>query len=147
MTTHTFHYEGNWSGGRRGKGQIQAGNLSSVLSTPASMDGLGQGTNPDELLLSAAGSCYMMTLAFALERRDISFKDLSVTSTGTANDNGGLHFEKIVHHPRIVLDQDVDEALIEQVEKLVKLSESRCMVSKALKGNVEIEVKAEIIER
>lgn len=141
MAEHVFHYEGNWSGGRRGKGYIQSGNLSSALSTPASMGGLGEGTNPDELLVSAAASCYMMTLGFALERKGVPVKELTLTSTGVASDKGGLHFEKIVHHPRIVLDAGAE---IEEVRELVKAAESRCMVSKALQGNVEIQVEADI---
>ncbi|HET7657060.1 MAG TPA: OsmC family protein [Bacillales bacterium] len=146
MAEHTFHYEGSWSGGRQGKGHIQSGNLSSVLSTPKQMDGLGEGTNPDELLVSAAGSCYLMTLAFGIERKGVPVKELTITSMGIASDKGGLHFERIIHHPRIVLEAGADDDLIEKVEELVKASESRCMVSKALRGNVDVSVEAEIVQ-
>lgn len=147
MAQHTFHYEGSWHGGRNGKGQIKVGNLSSVISTPASMNGLGEGTNPDEMLVGAAASCYMMTLAFALERKGVPVEELTVASTGTASDEGGLHFEKIVHYPHIVLPAEADDKQIEKVYELVKLSESRCMVSKAMKGNVEIKVEAGVEKR
>lgn len=147
MAEHLFHYEGNWSGGRKGKGKIASGNLSSVITTPASMGGPGEGTNPDELLVSAAGSCYLMTLAFGLEREGISPEELSITSSGTASDEGGLHFKEIVHYPKIVLPTDADEQLETKVHELVKRSESRCMVSKALSGNVDVVVKASVERR
>ena len=35
------------------------------------MDGPGIGTNPDEMLLGAAATCYMITLAAMLERSQI----------------------------------------------------------------------------
>ncbi|HEX7066191.1 MAG TPA: OsmC family protein [Bacillales bacterium] len=147
MAEHLFHYEGSWDGGRQGKGQIAAGNLSSVITTPASMGGSGEGTNPDELLLSAAGSCYLMTLAFGLEREGISTKALRITSSGTASDEDGLHFKEIVHYPQIVLEKDANEQLIAKVHELVKRSESRCMVSKALQGNVDVIVEAKVERR
>lgn len=147
MAKYVFHYEGDWEGGRKGKGRMAAGNLSSVITTPASMGGSGEGTNPDELLVSAAGSCYLMTLAFALEKERIPVVEFKVTSAGTASDEGGLHFEKIVHYPRIVIPADADENLEEKVHELVKVSESRCMVSKALQGNVDVIVEASVDRR
>ncbi|HET7579917.1 MAG TPA: OsmC family protein [Bacillales bacterium] len=144
MAEHTFHYEGSWNGGREGKGRIKSGNLSSVISTPASMNGLGEGTNPDELLLGAAGSCFLMTLAFVFERAQIEVKELTVASTGTVSESGGLHFKKIVHRPHILLPVDTD---LEKIDALIKKAESRCMVSKALHGNVEILVEPEVETR
>ncbi len=35
------------------------------------MDGPGVGTNPDEMLLGAAATCYIITLAAMLERSNI----------------------------------------------------------------------------
>lgn len=144
MAEHTFHYKGSWEGGRAGRGQIKVGNLESVISTPASMNGLGEGTNPDEMLLGAAGSCYLMTLAFALERSGMNVETLTLASTGTVSEEGGLHFEKIIHKPYIVLSSDAGDSEIEKVHQLVKISEERCMVSKALHGNVEVSVQPEV---
>lgn len=144
MAEHTFHYEGSWEGGRAGRGQIKVGDLSSVISTPASMNGLGEGTNPDEMLVGAAGSCYLMTLAFGLESEGVSVEELTMKSMGTASEEGGLHFEKITHRPHIVLSAEADEDQVKKVNRLVEKSEERCMVSKALRGNVEVTVEAEV---
>jgi peroxiredoxin-like protein len=64
MGEHTFHFEGTWDGGYKGEGQITVGNLSTVISRVKSMDGLGEGTNPDEMLIGAAGSCFLMSLTY-----------------------------------------------------------------------------------
>ena len=51
-----------WSGGRLGSGRVAVGGEAFAFSVPASMGGLGTGTNPEELLLTAVGSCYTATL-------------------------------------------------------------------------------------
>ena len=42
------------------------------------MDGPGIGTNPDEMLLGAAATCYIITLAAMLERSGISHEGLEL---------------------------------------------------------------------
>ncbi len=144
MAQHVFTYEGSWQGDRSGQGEISVGGLQSVVTTPAQMGGPGQGTNPDEMLLGAAATCYMMTLAFALASRKVPYERLRVSSTATFNDEGGLHCERIVHKPHVVLPSNASDADVAKVHDLVKLAESRCMVSKALMGNVEILVEARV---
>ncbi|HET7629033.1 MAG TPA: OsmC family protein [Bacillales bacterium] len=144
MTRHVFECEATWKGGRRGIGEMRAGNLTSSMSVPASMGGAGQGTNPDELLLSAAASCFLMTFGIGLEAAGIEVQRVSIHSKGTVSEQGGLHFETVLHHLDVKLPDSADKTDIEKVQEIVKRSESRCMVSKALKGNVEILVEAEI---
>ncbi|WP_206880181.1 OsmC family protein [Alicyclobacillus mali (ex Roth et al. 2021)] len=140
---HMFHYEGRWTGGRAGSGEIRAGGLQATVTRPAQMGGPGIGTNPDEMLLSAAATCYMMTLAFLLEARKIPVMDLTVFSTGVFSEEGGLHCESIAHRPKILLDGE-GNGVVDLAMQLAREAESRCMVSRALAGNVSISVEPEV---
>ncbi|MBT2738557.1 OsmC family protein [Neobacillus sp. C211] len=144
MGEHTFHFEGTWDGGYKGKGQITVGNLSTVISRAKSMDGLGEGTNPDEMLIGAAGSCFLMSLTYILDKGRIPVERLTVSSTGTFyDDKDGVHFERLVHHPHIVLSKETG-VNADKVHKFIKLAEDRCMVSNAFRGNVDVIVKPTI---
>ena len=43
MTTHHFHLQANWPGGRNATGSIKSGNLQTTVSIPPEMDGPGIG--------------------------------------------------------------------------------------------------------
>lgn len=142
MTEHLFHLKANWPGDRNDVGEIQSGNLRTNISIPKEMDGPGIGTNPDEMLLGAAATCYIITLAAMMERSKVKKESLEMDSTAIVDvTNGVFTYKKIIHNPRIILTQEKDRAL---TEKLAVKAEKSCMISKALQGNVEIDVEYSI---
>lgn len=142
MTLHSFHLSANWPGLRNDVGTIQTANLHTEISIPPEMDGPGIGTNPDEMLLGAAATCYIITLAAMLERSKIDKESLTMTSEGIVDiTNGVITYKKIIHRPHLILSSQKDEAT---AQKLAHKAESSCMISRALKGNVEIELEAMI---
>ena len=78
-----------WSGGRLSRGLVEAGGEMFQFSVPASMGGAGVGTNPEELLLSAVGSCYTATLAAILEAGHLPAAALVVRVDGSITDYPG----------------------------------------------------------
>ena len=66
MHQHDFKVQTSWQGGRNNVGNVQGDILSENISIPASLGGVGIGTNPDEMLVSAASSCYIISLAATL---------------------------------------------------------------------------------
>ncbi|PUB14624.1 OsmC family protein [Paenisporosarcina sp. OV554] len=143
MALHSFHLTANWPGLRNDVGTIETANLHTKISIPPEMDGPGIGTNPDEMLLGAAATCYIITLAAMLERSKINKNSLTMTSEGIVDiSNGIITYKKIIHRPHLILQSEKDLAL---AQKLARKAESSCMISRALKGNVEIEL-AENIE-
>ncbi|MGE7603655.1 OsmC family protein [Peribacillus sp. NPDC097675] len=145
MTLHHFHLRADWPGGRNDIGTIQAGNLQSKISVPPEMDGPGIGTNPDEMLLGAASTCYIITLAAMLERSHIKKVSLTMESEAIVDvTNGVFTYKKIIHRPSLVLSYEATEKDLEKARKLVDKSESSCMISRAIKGNVEVELDATI---
>jgi peroxiredoxin-like protein len=89
MAELTFTSKLTWSGGRLSRGLVEAGGEVFGFSVPASMGGLGAGTNPEELLLSAVGSCYTATLAATLEAGHLPAASLKVRVDGRLSDYPG----------------------------------------------------------
>lgn len=145
MAEHIFILQANWPGGRNDTGMIETGNLKTEVSIPPEMDGPGNGTNPDEMLLGAAASCYIITLAAMLERSRIEKKALTMTSEGIVDvTNGRITYKKIIHRPNIVLTADASNKEIERVHRIAEKAEASCMISRAIKGNVVIELEASV---
>ncbi|MFC3746191.1 OsmC family protein [Paenibacillus sp. GCM10012306] len=139
---HPFHLKAVWNGGRNSEGHIDAGGLKTIISIPKEMGGPGTGTNPDEMLLGAASTCYLITLAAMLERANITPQDLTLESEATVDvTNNIFTYERIVHKPRIVLKSDATEAELSKAEQLAHNAEASCMISRAVAGNVSIETQ------
>jgi peroxiredoxin-like protein len=145
MAEHHFHLKANWPGQRNDVGEIQTGNLQTKISIPPEMDGPGVGTNPDEMLLGAAATCYIITLAAMMERSKLEKKGLTMESEGIVDvTNGVITYKKIIHRPKIVLARDASDKDRTLAGRLAEKAEASCMISRAIKGNVEIELATDI---
>jgi peroxiredoxin-like protein len=145
MAEHRFHLKANWPGLRNDVGEIEAGNLKTKISIPPEMDGPGVGTNPDEMLLGAAATCYIITLAAIMERSRLHKESLTMESEGIVDvTNGVITYKKIIHRPHIVLTANASDKDFLMAEKLAKKAETSCMISRAIQGNVEIELQATV---
>jgi len=145
MAEHHFHLQAHWPGVRNDVGEIAVGNLVTKVSIPPEMDGPGIGTNPDEMLLGAAATCYIITLAAMMQRSHLDKKDLLMESEGIVDaTNGVLTYKKIIHRPTIILHEGAtfeDEKL---AQRLAEKAEKSCMISRAIQGNVELELQVTI---
>jgi peroxiredoxin-like protein len=145
MTEHHFYLKANWPGLRNDVGEIEAGNLKTKISIPPEMDGPGVGTNPDEMLLGAAATCYIITLAAMLERSQIEKVDLTMDSEAIVDvSNGVFTYKKIIHRPIIVLKANATEREVKLTERLAEKAETSCMISRAIRGNVSLELNVTI---
>lgn len=143
---HPFQLKAVWNGGRNSEGHIEAGGLTTIISIPQEMGGPGTGTNPDEMLLGAAATCYLITLAAMLERSDIVPQELTLESEAIVDvTNNVFTYERIVHKPRIVLRADATEEERTKTERLAYKAEQSCMISRAVAGNITIETKPRIV--
>lgn len=141
MHQHDFKVKTSWQGGRNNVVNVQGDILSENISIPASLGGVGIGTNPDEMLVSAASSCYIISLAATLERA--KFTDISIEqqSIGTAClNNGKFSMSKIVHHSHIQIPSDQIAQLEKRLPKLITIADNNCMISNAVRNNVDIKI-------
>ncbi|WP_339226459.1 OsmC family protein [Oceanobacillus sp. FSL K6-2867] len=145
MAEHHFHLQASWPGGRNSDGYIESGNLQTKISIPKEMDGPNIGTNPDEMLLGAAATCYIITLAAMIERADLPLDYMSLESEGIVDvTNGVFTYKKIIHRPTVSLKAGAANEQHRKLSKLVEKAEKSCMISRALKGNVQIELEANL---
>ncbi|WP_426578753.1 OsmC family protein [Bacillus altitudinis] len=145
MARHHFHLQANWPGLRNDVGTIECEQLKTEISIPKEMDGPGIGTNPDEMLLGAAATCYIITLAAMMERSQLEKEDLSMSSEAVVDvTNGVFTYEKIIHRPVIILKESATAQDIERARKLAHKAESSCMISRAVQGNVHISLEENI---
>lgn len=145
MAEHYFHLKADWPGLRNDVGTIDAGNLRTEISIPTEMDGPGIGTNPDEMLLGAAATCYIITLAAMMERSGLQKEALTMNSVGIVDmTNGMITYKKIIHKPHIVLAINATKKNVALAQRLVEKAEKACMISRAIQGNVEVELEATI---
>ncbi|TVY02427.1 OsmC family protein [Paenibacillus cremeus] len=145
MSKHHFRLNGTWKGGLNGEGHISTDNLHSDISAPHEMGGLGKGTNPEEMLLGASATCYMITLGVILSNRKLPVQNLELSSEAVVSDEVGLVFEKICHYPTVTLSSITTSEQVELAKNACLRAEKACMISKALRGNVEITVTPKIV--
>lgn len=143
---HDFKVKTHWSGGRNGQGTFEADHLKCEISIPRELGGIGNASNPDELLVSAASGCYIISLAAALERSRFTDVVIEQESVGTASlDSGKFKMVKIMHHPKITVNEAEYKKLEKQIDRITDIADGNCMISNSIRGNVEIEINAEII--
>ncbi|BBN98432.1 OsmC family protein [Sporolactobacillus terrae] len=145
MTDFHFKLKGTWNGSWDGSGQIKTNGLSTVVSVDQSMSGKGIGTNPDELLLGALASCFLITLGIRLDKEKIAYDHIAIQTQGVVTKRGGLHFEKVIHQPTIYLLKPFDETGTDRLEYCIHRAEQDCMIAKAVKGNVQIDIEPKFI--
>ena len=144
---HTFLLKADWNGGRNSDGRIEAGQLRTAISIPAEMGGPGVGTNPDEMLLGAAATCYLITLAAMMERASLPVVSLALESEGIVDvTNNIFTYRRIVHRPWVRLAADASASQIEQALRLAEQAETSCMISRAVAGNVALSTEP-VVER
>lgn len=144
---HNFLLKADWNGGRNSDGRIEAGQLRTAISIPAEMGGPGVGTNPDEMLLGAAATCYLITLAAMMERASLPVASLALESEGIVDvTNNIFTYRRIVHRPQVQLAADATESQIEQALRLAEQAETSCMISRAVAGNVALSTEP-VVER
>jgi peroxiredoxin-like protein len=145
MAEHHFYLKASWPGLRNDVGEIQTKNLTTTVSIPPEMDGPGVGTNPDEMLLGAAATCYIITLAAMMERSNLDKVDLTMDSEGVVDVTKGIiTYKKIIHRPKITLRSTATKHEIKLATKLAKKAESSCMISRAIQGNVVIQLEESV---
>lgn len=134
-----FTINGRWDGDRSGTGTMIANGIKIPVSVPAGLAGPGIGSNPEELLMSSAATCYIITLAAILSKRNIKYSHLEINTEGLVEKEGNtLTFKEIIHKPIIFLNkQDAEKKQL--VEQLTHRAEKACFISQSIKVPVSVQ--------
>lgn len=132
-----------WEGGLRGgKGTFtgESGKIGGAYSFGSRFENAG-GSNPEELLAAAEAACFSMALGAALEQNGTPATRVETRAACTIEKDGaGFTITSMKLTARATVP-NVDAATF---DKIAAAAKDGCPVSKALKGNMAIELDAKL---
>jgi peroxiredoxin-like protein len=137
-----------WKGAREGEGKVtsdRTGTEVPLQVPPEFGGGEEKSSNPEEMLASAVASCYAITFGIIAENRKLPIKDFHAKVTGAVEVQGSQHkYTRITINPKIVLESNADYEQVKSAEDMAHKAVKYCIISNALRGNVELSVEPEI---
>ncbi|MGH7920802.1 MAG: DUF2249 domain-containing protein [Candidatus Dormibacteraceae bacterium] len=124
-----------WKGaGREAGGILHTGGQAIPCSVPRSMGGKGEGTSPEDLLVSAVANCYVATLAALASRGGVPVDSIEVAAGGTvAGFPDQARIAEIRVSPTFV---GADASRRPEYESLARDARERCFVGRHLASQV-----------
>ena len=139
---HVYAMDAAWDGDGTGSGVLRAPDNAFTIGIGGSTDlgGCGKGANPEQLLLSAVGACFVSTWAIFLKKLQIPYAEpsLSLRCSLMADPAGGFKVEKI--EISCAVPQPLLETRRPEIEKTLKLAEKYCIISKVARASMPVEV-------
>lgn len=142
MQNLSYTVTASWVGGRAGSGNFESPHLRERLAGPPELGGTGAGTNPEELLVAAAASCLLLTFAAFAERYTLPVSKVELASKGEFESSTRLRIVRIVHDAVLWLEHGPDSEQAEGTVNMLRRAEQACMVSTAIRNNVEVSLDA-----
>ena len=131
-------YEVNIAGTADGYAQLSSTGVADLRTAPPlEFDGPGDAWSPEQLLLAAVQSCFMMTFRAVAAASGIEFTSLGVEAEGTVDRaNGRTRFTEIVLRPRVVAPAGMDPV---RLRRALEKAEHACLVSASLSTPIRLE--------
>lgn len=141
---HYFPVKSVWTGNSDGDGTLTTDWGQIEYGVPPELTGKPGRSSPEQLLVSAVVSCYSITLALLAEKRRLPMTRIEVAATGEVvrQPDRTLKFTRLILRPKMMLE-GAGEAQRKMAEDLAHKAEVYCVISKAVRGNVEITVEPE----
>jgi osmotically inducible protein OsmC len=145
MASFSRHVDVDWAGGLMdGKGDVKAGTGAFTLPVtfPARVGEPSGHTSPEELIAAAHAACFAMALNATVGRKGGSIARTHVTATVIA-DKGEAGIKLTNSNLKLVVEglQGIDKA---QFAEVAKEAESKCPISNALRGSLQIGLETEV---
>jgi osmotically inducible protein OsmC len=130
------------TGGRHGTVKTTDGAINLSVTEPKELggDGAGGKTNPEQLFAAGYAACFSSAAKLAAETMNLKVNtdEMKVTchvSLGKVKQDTGLGLQ-------VKMELDVNGLEQQDKERLLKKANELCPYSKAIKGNVEVELLA-----
>ena len=122
------------TGGREGHAVSEDGVLDVQLRRPK-LNGVSEGTNPEQLFAAAWGGCYQSALQAVARRSgdNVSGSTVNVEVAQGADPDGGFGLAAKITVAIPGLDK-------EKVQQLADAAHALCPYSKATRGNIDVEL-------
>jgi len=132
MYTTVVHTEG---GRAHGHATTEDGNLDVRLAFPTPLGGDGKGTNPEQLFGAAYGNCFTGTLGLVARNEGVALGQHSVDATVD------LFRDPPTFRIGVTLTLNAPELDRARAEELLRKTHEICPYSKAIRGNVDVQLK------
>jgi organic hydroperoxide reductase OsmC/OhrA len=128
-----------WRGGRLVHADARDKDSLELATPPEFLGGLVGYWSPEDLLVASAASCFILTLAAVVERRETPLIDATVTATGhmSRRDDGRFGFTVIEIDALLETIPGAEQA----VSRAAVAAEERCLISQALDVPVHVAVE------
>jgi osmotically inducible protein OsmC len=145
MATFSRSVTVDWAGSiMEGKGTAKAGSgaFNLPVTFPARIGEPAGHTSPEELMAGSHAACYAMALNATLGRKGGSAARTLVSATVTA-DKSESGIKLLSSKLKVTAEglQGVDKA---QFVEIAREAESKCPISNALRGSMQVDVEAEV---
>jgi organic hydroperoxide reductase OsmC/OhrA len=132
-----------WRGGRLAHADGRDVDTLPLATPPEFRGGLAGYWSPEGLLVTAAASCFVLTLAAVAERSETPLLDATVTATGhmSRRDDGRFGFTVIEIDALLETIPGGEEA----VRKTAAVAEERCLIAQALDVPVHVAVEVKTV--
>jgi osmotically inducible protein OsmC len=125
-------------GGRDGHARTSDGNLDVKLDTPTELEGSGgSGTNPEQLFAAGFAACFQSALMGIARGKNINIDDCTITARVGVGPvaEGGFGLE-------VRLELTAPSLSEEDAATFMQRAHKRCPYSRAIEGNVPVELVA-----
>jgi len=131
-------YSARIAGGPAGYATLSSGGVPDLRTAPPlDFDGPGDAWSPEQLLLAALESCFLLTFRAVAQASRLEFVSLSVEAEGVVDRvNGVTRFAEIVLRPRVALPAGADWV---RVQHALEKAERACLVSASLNTPIRLE--------
>jgi peroxiredoxin-like protein len=131
-------YEVRLAGGPAGHATLKSDGVPDLMTeAPADFDGPGDAWSPEQLLLAAVETCFLLTFRAIAKASGIEFTSLAIEGEGTVDRaDGRMRFTEIVLRPRLALPAGIDAT---RVRRALEKAEHACLVSASLSTPVRLE--------
>ncbi|EPX55569.1 hypothetical protein D187_009180 [Cystobacter fuscus DSM 2262] len=135
------HIKARWKGGTGGSGFLQASEgFETRVTLPKDFQGLGEAATPENLLLSAVASCYLITFGIILDKAGIAYEGLELEGELRMDMGPRPSVQAIMLLPRIV-----SSASEETLRTLSERAEQFCPIGRTVAGNVAKSVRLTVV--
>ncbi|MER7247269.1 Ohr family peroxiredoxin [Kribbella sp. NPDC000426] len=126
------------SSGRESRAVTADGQLDIQLAFPKEMGGTGDGINPEQLFAAGWSACFSTVLGLIAKDWDLDAKDVAVTAeVSLVPADGKFDLAAVL---RVELP---DHLHGETGEKLLEATHATCPYSRAVQGNISVEIVTE----
>lgn len=121
----------HWRGSFSGSGAVSAPGFETGVTLPKDFGGLGDGATPEDLLLSALASCFLITFGIVLDKNKVVYEALRISAELKTAIDFPPSIKEVALQPEII--SDADPVLLRQ---LSERAEKMCLIAQAVDGNI-----------